>query len=172
MDYFNQESERLLFRKLTEKDIDNWADFFDNNDRLHFLGIDLTKDSKTLATEWIYKQLERYEEQGLGHLAVVEKVSGSFIGMGGILPRDLDGKVEFEIAYSIKTPFWKKGYGTEIARQMKLVGQTNKISTSFISIIHQENVDSIHVAIKNDMQILYETIYLGMPVFVYGDTKN
>ncbi|MFT5832731.1 MAG: ribosomal-protein-alanine N-acetyltransferase, partial [Cognaticolwellia sp.] len=38
MDYFNQESERLRFRKLTTDDIPRWLEFFKNNDNLKFLG--------------------------------------------------------------------------------------------------------------------------------------
>ena len=58
MNYFKQESERLTYRALTENDIDSWTEFFENNDRLIFLGIDLTRDSKTIATE--YKNLFIY----------------------------------------------------------------------------------------------------------------
>jgi len=119
MDYFNQESERLLFRKLTKEDIPNWIEFFDNNDRLKFLGIDLSKTKEQHATDWIMMQLERYEKQGLGHLAAVIKETQEFIGVGGILPRELEGRKEYEIAYSLIPRFWKRGYGTELAIKMK-----------------------------------------------------
>ena len=62
MDYFNQESERLRYRALVENDIDSWIEFFENNDKLIFLGIDLTRDFKTIATEWITAQFERNVE--------------------------------------------------------------------------------------------------------------
>lgn len=169
MNYFKQESERLLFRKLSSADIHDWSTFFNDNDRLDFLGIDSSKDAQTLATEWIDKQLERYENDGLGHLAVIEKKSGEFIGMGGILPRYLNDKAEFEIAYSLKPAYWGKGYGTEIAQQMKYFGNLKGIATSFISIIHKDNQASKNVAEKNGMRVQYSTEFLGMPVYVYGD---
>jgi len=170
MNYFNQVSERLKYRALTENDIDSWTEFFENNDRLAFLGIDLTRDHKTIATEWIMKQLERYKNQGLGHLAVIEKSTGAFIGMGGILPRELNEKTEYEIAYSLKPKFWNNGYATEVARQMKYFGQQNKIAQSFISIIDKNNLASINVAKKNNMIVVSETEFLGMNVYIYGDT--
>jgi ribosomal-protein-alanine N-acetyltransferase len=166
--YFHQETERLLFRKLTKNDVESWKDFFEENDRLHFLGIDLSKTKDELAEGWINKQLERYETQGLGHLAVIEKNSGEFIGMGGILPREIEEKEVFEIAYSLKPKYWKKGYGTEIAKQMKIFGIENKIANQFISIIDKNNLESINVAKKNKMEVLYETDYLGMNVYIYG----
>lgn len=167
-EYFNQETERLIFRKLTSNDIDSWKDFFEENDKLHFLGLDLTKTKEELAEGWINKQLERYEAHGLGHLAVIEKASGEFIGMGGILNREVNDKTAFEIAYSLKPKFWRKGYGTEIAKKMKCFGNTYRIANQFISIIDKNNLDSINVAEKNQMKVLYETEYLGMNVFVYG----
>ena len=169
MDYFSQQSDRLQFRALSENDINSWLEFFEGNDRLAFLGIDVNKDYHTLATEWISKQLERYQADGFGHLAVIEKSSGVFIGMGGILVRELEGEKVFEIAYSLKPAYWNQGYGTEIASQIKKFGRVNQIADSFISIIHKENSASIHVAQKNGMRILRETNYLGMEGFIFGE---
>lgn len=169
MDYFTQESERLKFRKLTEKDIPSWVEFFVDNDRLHFLGIkDWSKSKEVLAKEWIMAQLNRYKTQGLGHLVVEIKESGEFIGLGGILPRELNEKKEYEVSYSLKPRFWKKGYGTEIAKQMKSYGVQNIHTDRFISIIETENIDSINVAKKNGMSALFKTEFLGMNVMVYG----
>ncbi len=168
-DYFSQQSTRLIFRALTENDIDSWLEFFAGNDRLAFLGIDVNKDYRQLATEWILKQLERYETDGFGHLAVIEKSSGAFIGMGGVLVRELDGEKVFEIAYSLKPAFWNQGFGTEIAQQLKQFGLENQISTNFISIIHKQNEASMHVARKNGMKILRETNFMGMEVFIFGE---
>ncbi len=168
MDYFNQETERLLFRKVRKEDIPLWIPFFENNENLPYIGIDLSLPKETQATNWILKQLDRYKESGCGHLAVIEKKNGNFIGMGGIIPRDLNGKKEFEIAYSLIPAYWGKGYATELASQMRLFGFENKISNRFISIIHKENIGSINVAKKNKMTVLFETEYLDMPVFVYG----
>ena len=169
MNYFNQETKRLKLRRLTLDDIPTWTEFFINNDRLRFLGIDTTKDSKILATEWIQSQLKRYENQGLGFLALIEKETNSFVGLAGILPREINETTEFEIAYSLKPQFWKKGFATEVAIQLKEFGLNNKIAPRLISIIDKENIDSIKVANKNKMNILYEIDnYLGMNVYVFG----
>ena len=122
MNYFTQESERLIFRKLTDADIPKWVQFFVDNDRLKYLGMDLLMSKEELAMGWIKAQFQRYENQGLGHLAVELKSTGEFIGMGGILPRELDGKSEYEIAYSLMPKFWGKGYATEVAQTMRGFG--------------------------------------------------
>ena len=171
MGYFDQESKRLRFRKLSEHDIPGWIEFFEDNDRLHFLATDSTKTKDILAKDWISNQLERYKIHGLGLLAVEIKENGQFIGSGGIIPRELDGQNEYEIAYSLKPKFWKKGYGTEIAKQMKRFGFENIETNRFISIIHIDNSDSIHVAKKNGMNVLFRTEFMKMNVDVYGIEK-
>jgi len=172
MEYFNQESNRLKFRKLTKEDISSWIEFFIDNDRLKYLGMDLQKSKETLAEEWINAQLNRYENQGLGHLAVELKEGGNFIGMGGILPRELNGNQEYEIAYSLKPTYWGNGYATEIAKRMRDFGAQNINTNRFISIIDVDNLDSAKVAVKNGMNVLFKTEYLGMNVDVYGMDKT
>ena len=169
MDYFNHESERLSFRKLTDGDIDSWLEFFKNNDSLHFLGMDESRSHLDLATEWINKQINRYQENGLGHLAVIEKKSAKLIGFSGIIKRELNGETFFEIGYSFKPSSWGKGYASEAARHFKSVGLKLKIAKKFISIIHIENKASMNVAKKNDMAQLFNSHYMGMEVIVYGD---
>lgn len=166
-DYFNQRSERLLFRKLVRKDIPYWEPFFKNNPSIDYLGIDVSKPSDELASEWIERQLERYQESGMGHLAVEEIQTGKFIGMAGILTRELNGVNEFEIGYSLFTHYWGKGYGTEMAKQLKSYGLQNSVTKTFISIIHTANASSQKVALKNGMTIDAETVYQGMPVFIF-----
>jgi ribosomal-protein-alanine N-acetyltransferase len=171
MNYFSQSSDRLNFRKLTPGDIPNWLEFFENNPGIHFLGMDLTKTYLELAAGWITAQFERYENQGLGHLAIELKETGEFIGMAGIIPRELNEIAYFEIAYSFKPRFWGKGYASEAAQQLKKFGKESGLSENYISIIDLDNFPSQKVARKNNMEILFKTDYLGMEVFIFG-TSN
>ena len=171
MSYFNQESERLTYRKLTTADTTTWLDFFKNNDRLHFIGFDMTKTHEELAHDWIQKQIARYVESGFGHLAVIDKSNDELIGLAGIIPRELNDQNYFEIAYSFKPTAWGKGFGTEVAKQMRLYGVSTNVSSHFISIIHIDNKESMHVAMKNEMTPLFNSEFLGMNVTVFGDEQ-
>lgn len=108
--YFNQETDRLRFRPLTKDDIPAWLEFLQQKDYLHFVGVDPTKNQTDLeiANEWIDRQLGRYEEDGFGMLAIIEKETGELIGMTGILSRDIEGRHEKEIGYSYLPRFWGK----------------------------------------------------------------
>ena len=171
MNYFLQTSDRLNFRKLTPADIPNWLAFFDNNPGIHFLGMDLTKTPLELATGWITAQFDRYENQGLGHLAIELKETGELIGMAGIIPRELNEMDYFEIAYSFKPRFWGNGYASEAAQQLKKFGRESGLSEHYISIIDLDNFPSQKVARKNNMEILFKTDYLGMEVLIFGTSK-
>jgi RimJ/RimL family protein N-acetyltransferase len=168
MNYFDQTTERLHFRRLTEKDVHSWIEFFEGNDHLAYLGLDLSKSHELLSREWIFLQFERYDKSGLGNLAIEIKGTNELIGLGGIIPRMLNGKPEYEIAYSLKPRYWRKGYGTEIATHLKSFGLAFLEASRFISIIHPENKASINVARKNGMQMLFNTTYAGANFEVYG----
>jgi RimJ/RimL family protein N-acetyltransferase len=168
MNYFEQKTERLYFRKLTVEDIPKWRPFFDNNESLPYLGIDLSKSFDVIAREWIEIQFPRYEETGIGHLAIIEKATNTFIGVGGLLPRELRNQPEYEIAYSLLPQYRGKGYATEIAKQLRLFGEENIQSKRFISIIHIDNKPSARVAVRNGMHIAEKTEFAGMPVEIYS----
>lgn len=169
MDYYSQETERFILRKLTMADIGPWSAFFIDNPDTRFVGVEITKDILEHSKDWIDKQLVRYENNDFGLLAAVGKSTGKLVGQAGIMTRDLDGKNEFEIGYSILPEYWGNGIATELAQHLKSFGHENKIADKFISIIHKENVASMAVARKNGMTNLYETIFYEMPVFVFGD---
>lgn len=158
----------MIYRRATLDDVPAWADFFVDNDRLHFFGFDLSKTKEELAEQWILKQLDRYYTNGFGHLAVELKSTGKRIAMGGILPGEINGQSEFEIDYSVNPGYWGNGYATEIAMTMKDFAMRHIDSLRLISIIELENHQSANVAMKNGMKILFQTDFMGSNVNLFG----
>ena len=167
--YFNHSSERLDFRALTKNDIPLWEPFFIDNDRLRFFGFDESKSNHELSTDWIERQITRYNESGLGMLAVIEKESKQLIGLTGIIPRDFEDKVLYEIGYSFMQSHWGKGYATEAARHFRTIGTDLGISKVFVSTIHPEHFDSMKVAERNEMKPLRNGIFNEMELVIFGD---
>src|SRR5690606_25170538 len=107
MDYFHHDSERLYYRKNTASDMERWAPFFDKTrDRLHFLTLDGSKTGTEYAAEWLERQEERYRNEEYGFLSVFEKTSNHLVGMCGILKRDFESMVIYEIGYSFLPEYW------------------------------------------------------------------
>ena len=171
--YQRQSSARLDFRPATLDDIPDWAPFFQNKDYLHFLAIpEPERSGEALATKWITMQFDRYQDSGFGHLAVIERSSGAFIGMGGIIPRQLKWGKVYEIAYSLKPNYWGQGYATELAQTMRKFSLDHGLEAPVVSLIHKDNIGSIRVAEKNGMKRVDEIDdYIGIPVWVYGYTN-
>ena len=171
-EYFDHHSERLNYRAVETDDIEAWEEFFHNNDFIPYLGIPDGLSPIQMAEKWIHIQLDRYAKFGLGHLAVIEKQSGSLIGMTGILPRTVDDEECYEIAYSLIPAYWGNGYATEMAQHMQATGRQLGISDTFVSLIHVENRPSMKVAEKCGMTSTRSTRFLDMDVIIYSTLDN
>jgi RimJ/RimL family protein N-acetyltransferase len=165
-----QESERLLFRRITENDFDTWLEFCKYPDSLKYIF-----SQKQLANEdpierckfWFERVFYRYEN-GLGGMnALIDKTTNEYVGQCGLLIQTIDNVQELEIGYSIMPLHRGKGYATEAAKKCKLFAFENQFSDSLISTIHIENKASANVAIANGMKLEKTTVSKGDPVHIY-----
>lgn len=160
-------TKRLEFRKLTKDDIPIWYAFFQDPKSLLYIGLAFGPNDMSISKEWIDKQMARNEENGYGLHAFIDKETGRFIGQCGLIPRDLDGKDDLEVAYHVLTEFRGMGYGSEAAIAVKEFAKKNKLKDSLISIIHVDNDASQNVALKNGMSRGVKTRFMEMDVFIY-----
>ena len=56
-----------------------------------------------------------YGEYGYGLWATILKDTGDFIGRCGLLPWEIDGRTEVEVAYLLDKSYWRRGLATEAA---------------------------------------------------------
>lgn len=165
--YYEQASDRLLFRSLTLDDIQLWIHFFERDDYMRFLGQDINEPAAERSKIWIERQIQRKNDGHYGQLAVIEKSTGNFIGVGGIIQRDLYDKQELEITYSLLPSAWGKGYARELAKHfIEYAKATNEVD-SVISMIHPENEASKRVAFANGLVLSGMAKFMGIPVEVY-----
>lgn len=168
--YYQQESERLIFRSFESGDIERWLPFFDQDDYQRFLAQDISIPGIERATKWINRQIERKEIGVHGQLAIIEKETGKFIGVGGIIGRDdelKDGEQDYEITYSLLPEFWGKGYARELALHFINYAKENILVDSVMSWIHPENEASKNVARANGLKHDGDTTFMNMPIQVW-----
>lgn len=166
--YYRQSSERLTFRPLSPEDISSWIPFFSNNSGLRFVGAGADDASSSeKATKWISRQIERAANAEFGQLAVCRKDTGEFIGVGGIISRDLEGGSELEITYSLLQTHQGNGFATELAKQFMDYAALHLSVSSLISLIHVDNTASMNVATKNGLRRERQIEFMEMPVYVY-----
>lgn len=122
--------------------------------------------------DWISRQIVRYSEYGYGLLAVIRKEDDALIGQCGLSWQDTpDGKVS-EIGYLFNRRYWHNGYAIEAADAVKWFAFETLSLSSVCSIIRDNNIPSIKVALKNGMKPIGNFVkhYYGfdMPHTVYS----
>jgi len=132
-------TERLILRRFTAQDEQEYADIMTNPNVYQFLGT-----GTGIPRERMGAMIDMHESSwghGLGTYAVVEQASGRLIGHCGV--RGLPcGRKEILYAYDENT--WGKGYATEAARAVL----HNHGHRPLIAVSYPENPASIAVIKK------------------------
>lgn len=161
-----QESPRLLFRKLERSDFDTWLRFF--KDPFWSKYWIMNKQSpEEHCQQWFDKMFHRYAHNLGGMNVLIDKKKREFIGQCGLLIQTVDNSEELEVAYSIMPEHRGKGYAPEAARKCIDFAFDSGLSDSIISIIHEDNIESERVALKNGLTLNKRTIYDNNPVKIY-----
>ena len=165
-----QETERLLFRRITEQDFDTWLAFCKYLDSLKYIFSQeqlKVEDPIERCNIWFKRVFNRYEN-GLGGMnALIDKQTGELVGQCGLLIQTIDDIEELEIGYSLMPAFRGKGFASEAAIKCKEFAFENEYATSLISVIVPENTDSIKVAMNNGMKLDKSTTSNGDIVNIY-----
>ncbi|MGB5171770.1 GNAT family N-acetyltransferase [Eudoraea sp.] len=162
----NEESHRLLYRKVESSDFSSWLPFHEEPLSMQYF-VGNIPNPKEACKAWFDKVFFRYEKDLGGHNALISKETGKLIGMCGLLIQTVDDKEELEIGYSILPEYWRNGYASEAAKQCRIYATKHQLSASLISIIHVDNIGSQKVAISNGMSLDKHTNYKGIPVQIY-----
>lgn len=145
------ETERLLLRRLEPADLDAlYALYRDPEIRQFYPEGVLTLDETRAELEWFLNGHPRHPELGLW--ATVLKSTGEFIGRCGLLPWELEGQHEVEVAYLIAKTHWGQGLGTEAAQGVLDYGFTQLNLPRLVCLIDEANEASKRVAEKIRMR--------------------
>ena len=146
------ETERIFLRRLEMIDLDPLYKLYSDPEiRRYFpegvLNLEETRDE----LEWHTNGHPHYPELGLW--ATVYKETGMFIGRCGLLPWEIEGKLEVEIAYLLAKEFWHQGLATETAQGILKYGFETLDLSRLICLIEPENTASQRVAERIGMTL-------------------
>jgi ribosomal-protein-alanine N-acetyltransferase len=167
------ETKRLYARKFTKDDWYNLSEILQDKETMYAYEHAFSDEE---VTDWLNHQLKRYENDGIGLWALIEKATGRFIGQAGLTIQETPNGKETEIGYLLKRSEWHKGYATEAALACKEYAFTKLGLHRVVSIIRDNNYASQAVAkragmVKESEFIkFYYNIY--MPHFVYAIEKG
>ena len=108
------ETNRLVLRHLVMDDLDElFALYSDPEIRRYFPDGTKNYEETKEELEWFLDGHPEHPELGLW--ATIHKETGKFIGRCGLLPWEIDEKLEIEVAYLLDKNFWHQGLATEAA---------------------------------------------------------
>jgi RimJ/RimL family protein N-acetyltransferase len=146
------ETERLLLRHFIPDDLEElFALYSDPDIRKYFPEGVLTRNEAKEELEWHMNGHPEYPELGLW--ATTHKKTRKFIGRCGLLPWEIESKLEVEIAYLLDKEFWGRGLATEAAKGILAYGFEKLDLTRLICLIHPHNLASQKVAKRIGMTL-------------------
>ncbi|HSK65925.1 MAG TPA: GNAT family N-acetyltransferase [Anaerolineales bacterium] len=146
------ETDRLLLRRLVMDDLDDLFVLYRDPEIRHYFpeGV-LTLDETREELEWHMNGHPRHPELGLW--ATIHKETGKFIGRCGLLPWEIEGQLQVEIAYLFAKEFWHQGLATEAALGILKYGFETLNLSRLICLIDPENIASQRVAERIGMTL-------------------
>ena len=167
------ETNRLILRHLIMDDLNMlFALYRDPEIRQYFPEGVLNFEETKQELEWHMNGHPKYPELGLW--ATIHKATGKFIGRCGLLPWEIDGKLEVEIAYLLDKSFWHQGLATEAAQGILKYGFENLNLSRLICLIDPENIASQKVAERIGMKLERKVDSIGgdnYPTLIYSVDK-
>ncbi len=144
------ETPRLVLRHLEPNDLGAlFALYRDPEIRRYFPDGTRTLDQTREELEWFLKGHPKFPELGLW--ATLEKRSGAFLGRCGLLPWEIDGRQEVELAFLIDKARWSEGFATEASHAITDHARDRLHLQRLICLITPGNAASVRVALKVGM---------------------
>ena len=144
------ETERLILREMTQEDYSSLAAILQDREAM-FAYEHAFSGEETQA--WLDRMLARYRTDGYGLWAVVRKETGEMIGQCGLTRQRVEEREVLEIGYLFQRMHWKRGYAIEAARACKAYALETLHADEVFSIVRDNNIASMNVAIRNGMTI-------------------
>jgi len=141
---------RIVLRHLEPQDLDAlFALYRDPAIRQYFPDGTRTHEETKQELEWFLHGHPGFPQLGLW--ATVECASGAFLGRCGLLPWEIEGKHEVELAFLIDKNRWGEGFATEAASAIVSYARTDLNLERLICLITPGNAASVRVAEKVGM---------------------
>ena len=163
------ETDRLILRRFTERDLDNLCDLNSDPEVLFFINggrpISRAENEQQFLASYL-----RYHQRpdGFGFYAAIEKSTGAFLGWFHFRPHEGAPPDEPELGYRLKKSAWGNGYGTEGARALIRKGFTEQGVRRVVATTMTVNVASRRVMEKSGLRLV-RTFIQEWPDKIPGD---
>jgi RimJ/RimL family protein N-acetyltransferase len=154
---------RLSFREMTPADLPAMHRLL-GDPRVMWVYPHPLSEDETLA--WIGHSRQLYLDRGLGMWLLTLRDTGAFVGECGLVPQEVAGSDEVEVAYHVLPEFWGLGYAPEAAAACRDFARDVLGLRRIVALIDPRNTASQHVAAKvglaHERDVAFPTKVLGV----------
>jgi len=137
---------------------------------MKYVGDGSTRNHKQMLKE-IEVLMSYYKKRpGMGVWVVELKMSSEFIGAGGLTYNT--NKAEVELGYRLQRDHWKKGYATELSKELLRYAFQNLKAGKVIASAHEKNLLSQKVLEKIGMTQVSRGFEFDSPQVYYEIIKK
>jgi ribosomal-protein-alanine N-acetyltransferase len=157
-------TERLLLSRSRLEDLGELIRFAQNVQTMATLGGVRTAEQ---TREGLQRHLDHWAEHGFGWWTMRDRVSGAFIGRGGLRHVVLEGVPEVEIGYGLLPEYWGQGLAAEMSREALRLGFDVLGLQSIVSFTLPTNLRSRRVMEKVGLRFERNVIWADLPHVLY-----
>lgn len=156
------ETERLLLRPVAKGDLDEVVRLHEDPEVARFMG---TPDRDWLE-EWVEGSDGEWAELGYGRMALLDRVTGEFLGRTGL--KRWPQFEETEVGWALRPEARGRGLATEAALAV-LAWAFERFDLPYVTaMIRPDNTPSLAVAKRLGLMPVREDELLGVPVIVHA----
>jgi RimJ/RimL family protein N-acetyltransferase len=123
--------------------------------------------------EYALAQARHWAAHGFGWWTLSDRVSGEFVGRGGVRHIELSGgQTSVEVGYALVAERWGEGLATEFARTAVAVGRDVLELDRIVGLALPTNAASRRVLEKVGLEYECDTVYKGFPSVLYGWSRG
>ncbi|MBY0528225.1 MAG: GNAT family N-acetyltransferase [Gemmataceae bacterium] len=116
---------------------------------------------------WHERLLAHWERHGFGRWTARDRASGAFVGRGGLVVMDVDGREETEVGYALAPEFWGRGLATEIAAASLRAGFETLGQSELVCLTLPTNAASRRVMEKVGFRDARDITHADLPHVLY-----
>jgi [ribosomal protein S5]-alanine N-acetyltransferase len=113
------------------------------------------------------RHLEHWAEHDFGLYQLFETGTGQFVGQCGLRHHEMLGVKELELFYALRSPFFRRGFGTEMTEAVTKIGFREIGARSIIAFTLPSNLGSLALMRRLGMHYEGQCLHAGLPHVLY-----
>jgi [ribosomal protein S5]-alanine N-acetyltransferase len=166
------QTSRLTGRRLTSEGFALQEMLLKDAETMRTLATDGQVASEEQITELCERHLQHWERHGFGMWQIFENATGAYTGQCGIRKYLLQTESAIEIFFALRSPYHRRGFGTEMARAVIQIGFRDVGAESLVGFTLPENVGSRRLMEKLGMHYEGVVEHAGLPHVLYRIARH